>query len=309
MKAVMYHYVRDFDPARPHFRFLNIANFRRQLDHFAQEYGFVSRAEWVEFITTGRMPDQAGKVVLTFDDAMSCHFTHVFPELSSRGLWGIFYVPTRPYVSGRMLDVHRVHLLCGVVDGETLGHHAETLIDDSMVPHGRRADFHKETYRLQGDNAAGITRVKRLLNYFLDERFRGGIIAQLMNDFAVPDPGATFYITPQEIAHMEAHGMLIGAHTVNHPVMSTLSPVEQAREVSECFTCLERFCQPELRSYCHPYGGFHSFDSATLATLTDKQVDFAFNVEARDITIQDHAKARLFLPRYDCNQFPYGAAD
>ena len=112
MKAIMYHYVRDFDPAMPNFRFLNITNFRKQLDMFAREFGFVTRAEWAAYVRSGQMPADTGKVILTFDDAMSCHYTGGFTELMARGLWGIFYVPTGPYTGAGLLNVHRLHLLC-----------------------------------------------------------------------------------------------------------------------------------------------------------------------------------------------------
>ena len=45
MKAIMYHYVREYKPELPKFRFLDIQNFRKQLDYFDQKYGFVSRKD------------------------------------------------------------------------------------------------------------------------------------------------------------------------------------------------------------------------------------------------------------------------
>lgn len=308
MKAIMYHYVRDFDPARPHFRFLNIRNFRRQLDHFERDFGFVTRAEWDEFVASGRMPDRDGKVVLTFDDAMSCHFTHVFAELQARGLWGMFYVSTQPYDTGRMLDVHRVHLLCGTIEGTALFDAARALVSDDMIPHARRAAFRQATYVSQ-TNRPGVTEVKRLLNYFIDERHRSALIDRLGRDFGVGFDTAQFYVAPDQLRQMAAAGMVIGAHTVSHPVMSKLDPGQQQTEIAECFARLDAICGPGERSYAHPYGGFHSFDDATLAALRENGVAFAFNVDPRDIRAEDHDAARLFLPRFDCNLFAHGAAD
>ena len=86
MKAIMYHYVREFDKNHPNFRFLDVENFRKQLDYFEKNYGFVSKAEWDDFINKGILNVAQDKVVLTFDDAMRCHFDYVFPELEKRGL-------------------------------------------------------------------------------------------------------------------------------------------------------------------------------------------------------------------------------
>ncbi|HKL69594.1 polysaccharide deacetylase family protein [Salibaculum sp.] len=307
MKAIMYHYVRDYDAARPHFRFLDIANFRRQLDMFAREYGFVTRAEWDAFVTLGEMPRTPGKIILTFDDAMSCHYTHVFPELRARGLWGMFYVSTQPYEQGRMLDVHKVHLLCGTVSGPDLFDRARAMVDESMIPHARRDAFREATYTTQ-HNAPGVTEAKRLLNYFLDEAHRGDVIDALRAEFGLTFDCDAFYVRPEHLRQMQAGGMMIGGHTVRHPVMSKLDPAAQGREITDCLECLDAVCSPPVRSYAHPYGGFHSFDAATLAALGDNDVAFAFNVEPRDITDLDHQSARHFLPRHDCNSFRHGAA-
>jgi hypothetical protein len=64
----------------------------------------------------------------------------------------------------------------------------------------------------------------------------------------------------------------------------------------------------DLQTYCHPYGGFHSFDQNTCDLLAQAGVTYAFNVQSRDITAADITTSRYFLPRYDCNEFPHGKA-
>src|SRR3546814_10824178 len=86
MKALMYHYVRPAPADLPYFRYLHIDSFRRQLDWIEATHGFVSRDRFLDALHTGT---PANGVVLTFDDAFSDPFLHVFHELSSRGLWGI----------------------------------------------------------------------------------------------------------------------------------------------------------------------------------------------------------------------------
>ena len=73
MKAIMYHYVREYQSSHPNFRFLDFKNFKKQLDLFESNFGFVSYDEWKNFFNNGEMPLQKGKVLLTFDDAMQCH--------------------------------------------------------------------------------------------------------------------------------------------------------------------------------------------------------------------------------------------
>ena len=71
MKVIMYHYVREYSSALPNFRFLDIKNFSKQLDYFEENYGFASREDWNKAIESKKLGSIKGKVLLTFDDAMS----------------------------------------------------------------------------------------------------------------------------------------------------------------------------------------------------------------------------------------------
>jgi Polysaccharide deacetylase len=307
MKAIMYHYVKERSEVLPRFRFLDFQNFRKQLDFFGATYGFVTFDEWCRYLRDGSMPAVDGKVLLTFDDALSCHFRFVFPELKSRHLWGIFYIPTLPYTERRMLDVHRIHLLCGTFEGKELLEYARRLVSDDMIPAKVREEFDKETYSNQV-NYDGVSEFKRLLNYFIDYRYRSEIIDAISRKFSFKFDAAHFYLTTNQIEEMVSNNMLIGSHTRSHPVMSRLSAREQSFEIESSFQFLSSICKMPLRSYCHPYGGFHSFDEHTIRLLNQHGVDFSFNVESREINSRDQLRSRQFLPRFDCNQFQFGLA-
>jgi peptidoglycan/xylan/chitin deacetylase (PgdA/CDA1 family) len=85
-----------------------------------------------------------------------------------------------------------------------------------------------------------------------------------------------------QIAEIAAENMLIGSHTRSHPVMSKLSVDEQSVEIESSFAFLSSICKLPLRTYCHPYGDFHSFNDDTIRLLLDYDVDFSFNVESRE---------------------------
>ena len=263
MKAIMYHYVRKYSEAFPYFRFLDFDNFRKQLDYFDRTYGFVTFDEWRQYLSDGSLPSVDGKVLLTFDDAMSCHFQYVFPELRGRNLWGIFYVPTLPYTDGRILDVHRIHLLCGQFEGKRLLEYALSIVSESMIPLEKREEFDTATYANQ-INYEGVAEFKRVLNYFIDYRYRSEVIDAIGKKFGFHFDASSFYITPDQIAEMAAGQMLIGSHTKSHPVMSKLSAREQSLEIESSFAFLSSICKSPIRTYCHPYGGFHSFNDDTV---------------------------------------------
>jgi peptidoglycan/xylan/chitin deacetylase (PgdA/CDA1 family) len=78
----MYHYVRPATDGLPHFPFLRLADFERQLDDFAANYGFVDRDAFVRWGQGSSAPDG---VLLTFDDGLRDHIEFVLPTLQARG--------------------------------------------------------------------------------------------------------------------------------------------------------------------------------------------------------------------------------
>jgi peptidoglycan/xylan/chitin deacetylase (PgdA/CDA1 family) len=305
MKAVMYHYVREFDSSLPYFKFLDVNNFRKQLNFFDKNYGFVTKEEWDSFTLFGKMPNVSGKVILTFDDAMSCHYEYVFHELKERGLWGIFYVPTLPYSKSKLLDVHRIHLLCGAFDGVSLLKEAMSLLSEDMILDSKRREFRDETYKNQINNS-GVIEFKRLLNYYISYDFRESFIDNIGKIFNYNFNPKKFYISKVNLKEMSDCGMIIGSHTVNHPVMSKLSKLEQFNEIDASFNTLTKIGVCKKKTYSHPYGGFLSFDSNTVSLLNEHHVLYSFNVEYREIEANDFTKSKQFLPRFDCNLFDYG---
>jgi len=307
VKAIMYHYVREYDVNLPKFRFLDVKNFRKQLDYFDKEFGFLSKVEWDNYIRFGVMPEREGKVLLTFDDAMSCHYDYVFPELQKRGLWGIFYVPTLPYLEGRILDVHKIHLLSGVFNGEDLLHSALQRIDDGMIKDSKRQEFRSQTYESQ-DNYSGVSEFKRLLNYFIDHEYKEPVLNQVSADFGYNFDSDSFYVSRQALQEMSNAGMVLGSHTNSHPLMSKLSKLKQQAELESSFSFLNKIVKDSVRTYCHPYGGFHSFNEDTVELLEQRGTDYSFNVENREILVDDWECSKQHLPRFDCNFFPHGKA-
>ncbi len=301
----MYHYVREYNATLPYFRYLDINNFRKQLDFFEAEYGYISFEEWCDFIYNGLMPKKPGKVLLTFDDAMRCHYDYVFPELIKRGLWGIFYVPTAPYSDSTILDVHRIHLLCGSFSGTKLLKIAYSFITEKMIPDQMIEEFRNLTYTRQ-QNTEGVSEFKRLMNYFLDYKYRSTIIDQIIDHLNFSFNSDIFYIPYKNLFEMKRNGMIIGSHSHSHPVMSKLSIQSQQDEIEKSFLILGDLIDLEHKSYCHPYGGFHSFNKTTTETLEKHNVFYSFNVEGREINQSDFIHSKHYLPRFDCNLFPFG---
>jgi peptidoglycan/xylan/chitin deacetylase (PgdA/CDA1 family) len=302
----MYHYVRPYNSEFPYFKNLDIEDFRKQLDYFEQNYGFVDKQHFIKSFETGEIPKG---VVLTFDDGLKCHYDYVYRELSKRGLWGIFYVATQPFIEGTFIDVHRVHVLLGRISAKEIYEHLMSLVIDEMLDKSREDEFNALSYPNQQNNNYTLL-VKRMINYFITYDFREQVINLLIEHFV---PGVktifdNYYVSPEEIKEMNEGGMIIGSHTVNHPLMSRLSKEDQTHQIINSFNYLESLTgvNSNDRTFCYPHGGFHSFSDTTESILTQEGCLYSFNVEQRDIEKNDVLNRPQALPRYDCNQFEYG---
>lgn len=307
MKSVMYHYVREKRADLPFFRFLHIDNFRRQLDYFSQNFHFPDQAEFLECVRTKQCIKDA--VILTFDDGLRDHIDYVLPELNSRGLWGIFYVPTGPIATGNPLNVHVVHRLLGAFGGTSILEVLMRLVTPEMLKHAHVEEFQRLTYPDQDDDLEATTICKRILNYFIASEWTSPVIEQLISEYSLSSFD-DLYLSRNQICEIHAHGHLIGSHSVSHPLFSKITVEEQRAEICNSFEYLDSVIgTPSARTFCYPYGGFHSFTGDTESILSDAGCNFSFNVEYRDIEPRDLKSRPQALPRFDCNLFPYGKAN
>lgn len=305
MKAIMYHYVRPFNPDLPGLNHLHIDDFRKQLDYFEENYGFVSKADFEKAFVTGDIPEG---VVLTFDDGLKCHYDYVLPELKSRGLWGFFFITTGIYQTNDLLGVHKIHILLGAIDHKKIYDQLHEIVTPEMLS-DKGMDGFTTSYSLITDDNEYSMEVKRTLNFYIAYEFRSRIIDQLLelNNLSHYNNVADFYVNHAEIQSLNEAGMIVGSHTVNHFVMSKLNVEDQALEIKESMKYLENIC-PDIpyRSFCYPYGGPHTFTNETEAVLAANDFKLAFSLDNVDIIKSNISNQPFALSRYDCNAYPYG---
>jgi peptidoglycan/xylan/chitin deacetylase (PgdA/CDA1 family) len=306
MRAVMYHYVRPGTDAPPYeYYHLDLADFRRQLDHFDETYDLIDREHFLDCVA-GERPPPEDAVVLTFDDGLIDHYEHVLPELRARGLWGLFFVPGP--IDDDALAVHRVHTLLGTTPATAVAEALAAMVDPADVRAGRREEFERMYESSSSDEA--VTRVKRTLNYFLPYDRVPEVFDALEERFPVASVDPTdLYLSPEQVGALSDAGMLVGGHTVTHRVLSRLSPDEQRSEVERSLSYVERVASDQpIRSFAYPYGTAETFDDASLAALRESDCDVAFTTEPGAVTADALAETPLQLARRDCNEFRHGEA-
>lgn len=293
----MYHYVRESNASLPFFRYLSVDNFRQQLDYFATEYGFISKEQFAHYLDTGE--SQQG-IILTFDDGLADHYNFVLPELTKRRLWGIFFIPTAPLATDRLLNVHRVHYLLGAFGTDSIYNKISNALRkplESLIP----SDIY--TTQTSGWKEKAV---KYLFNYQLSFSDADRLLSQIWIELGIDEHAIhrQYYLTKSHVLEMQAAGMSIAAHSHNHPLLSSLSYADSRMEISRSIRDIkQQFSSSSHPGFCYPYGGRASYTVEQKQFLKSEGVKYCFSVEDGDISSNSDT---LALPRYDCNTFPYG---
>jgi peptidoglycan/xylan/chitin deacetylase (PgdA/CDA1 family) len=304
VKPIMYHYVRPRAEGLPHFPYLSLADFERQLEFFERAYGFVGRDEFLRWTEGGPAPQG---VLLTFDDGLRDHAEFVLPALRDRRLFGLFYVSSGPATTGRILDVHKVHLILGRLGGAEVLARLENEAPQLLSPLANDVGV-KAYYAAQNSDQA-TKFVKHLFNWKLTAAEKGEILDTLLGDaFAgTPPHWRDIYLNETDLRDLIEAGMGVGPHGHSHEVTSRLSLERQREEVDLSCAFVEHSGGSRAWGYCYPFGAPSAFSRETEEIVARAGCPLAFAVDAKDIVLPLAHSCRYALPRHNCNAFPHGA--
>lgn len=302
----MYHYIRESLKQLPNFRYLHIENFKKQLDFFEKEFGFVTYDEFLYLKENPLFCNKLkNKILLTFDDGLKDHYNYVFNELVKRKLFGIFFVPTRIFKQKKALDVHRIHYLLGKMGGGILLNTAYNIIKPNILKKSSLKLFKNYYQELNDDK--NTKDFKLLFNYFIKpknkEKILDEIVAHFWNDEEIFN---NLYLNKDELKIMSENDMLIASHSSTHLSFKTLDICNQKYELQTSISFLNSFIKQPIQLFSYPYGENTAYSKRW---LKNNNFDFAFNsIPSKDIEYKDLINNPFALHRYDCNEFIYGKA-
>ena len=306
MKVVTYHYVKNFEKKFKYFRFLEFKNFKKQLDFFEMNKKIISHKEFIDIIE-GKMIPLKNSILLTFDDGVLDHYKFVFKELKRRKIFGIFFVSTAPIEKKFFLNVHKIHLLVGKIKGNILIDQLKSLIKPEMIDKKKKLLFKKRAYSTQDDHDS-VKNFKQTLNYFILNKYKTKILDILIKKNKVDLKVRNFYLSLEHLKEMKNNGMIIGSHTFSHEVLSNLSPKEQKKEINRSISLLKKkLGKNNISTFCFPYGERYTYNNHTLKILKELKVKASFIVKSKNVSCNKLLSRKLEIPRYDCNEFPFGS--
>ncbi len=268
----------------------------QQVEQLSREFQFVTMAQLLN--ADLKLPHSVA--VLTFDDGLKDFHEHAAPVLARWKVPASVYCPSAPLVNGRLLDVHRIHLL-----------HGKLGIDEFRRRFNERLAAVRHAYELDDPKILGISNpyrydneetrnFKLALNYELPYEVVSPILQKIVEETFGPEAplAKRVYLGVDELKDLQAAGHDIGIHTHSHPMLSRLSEADQRHELSTAAQFFRDKVGLRDIHVAYPYGGPGTWNHLTKMVM--KELGFIGGVTmARRVCKPQDLTARWEIPRFD----------
>lgn len=290
--AVNHHYVRD-EEARGGIHPVSFAELLRRVLGASK----IFRPIDARTLAAGLDGDAVGDaLVVTFDDGLA-EQAHAARRLADHGIPSICFVPTAPIVDGRLLDVHRIHLLRSTtgdaeIAAELASRFGATFTDLDM-------EQARSQYRYDADPAR---QVKFFLNFVLAGQEREAWTQTAFARHCGEERAAALglYMDVETIRDLAKVGAL-GCHGHSHKPLARLTEAEQRADLGLSRQILEDIVGPVALGLAYPYGGPDAVDARTIAVAAELGFVYGFTMRRGINTWTGASDAPLALSRIDTN--------
>lgn len=251
--------------------------FEWQMATVASHFAVLPLAEAIERLYRGTLPPRAAAI--TFDDGYADNVDVALPVLLRYGLPATFFVATGFLDGGRMWNdsiIEAVRRAPGAV--------LRTAESGGEIYPIRNAEqrYRAATSLIRSYKHLPPTERARAVRYFTDAI-----------DVALP---RTLMMTSAQVRTLVDHGMDVGGHTANHPILTALSDDDVRTEIVAGKRRLEEITERRVRLFAYPNGRPGQDYAPRHATIVrelgfDAAVSTAWGVGRR-------TSARYELPRF-----------
>ena len=237
-----------------------ILEMRVRTDRFAEQIRRVQQRAEVVPLADLLEPSREPRVALTFDDGYADNLHVAKPILDAAGIPATMFVVTDFIGSARgYWQDELFHLLSAVppsvtqveleVGGRALWVHLGNCA-------GRERAFHAFHARLRPQRPAEIEAT-------LDE-----LAARLGVE---PDYGKVARVLDEaELSTLAADGMIeVGSHSLDHAMLSRLSPDEQRVEIEGSRAALEKMIDRPVKAFAYPFGAADHFNETSVSLVRE----------------------------------------
>ena len=282
VRVIMYHrfvFEHDVDP-----RFLDLASLRRQMYYITRHHVTWTPDIQLAALQGKRWPGGSCPVIITVDDGYHDFFEIAYPVLKE------FKVPAMLFV------------VTGFVDGQIwfwwdrleyiLNRTSSTILEFTLTGQARTIDL--STYSLRRVAWHILADCLCLIPNTDKESALEDLAKRLAVEVPSTPPKRYRSVTWDQIRIMEESGLLIGCHTVTHPILSRIDQKQAYTEIASARDRLLKQTTVKANWFCYPQGGPADF------TPEIKQIVQELGFEGAYIAFQSQywSQDRFTLPRY-----------
>ena len=212
--------------------------FEKQLQFLSRNYRIISMDQLCRELREGGPAYQC--VTLTFDDGYRALYTNAFPVLLKYGIPATVFLTAGAIETGEVSWYDRIFAVAMLSRADTL---------NLQIPCEQRFPLGRPEDRLQTATSI-VTALRRCSN-----ETRLTACADLERKYPLPESQVKgFMLSWSQIREMQAGGIAFGAHTMTHPCVAQLSPLERHRELVEAKQLLEERLQSPIDHFAFPFG-------------------------------------------------------
>lgn len=262
-------YHRVNDEPDPFFSAVPTDVFKRQMAWIAGMYRVMTVEKLVERMRRGGLPRNA--LAITFDDGYRDTLTHAAPILAKYGLPATVFLATGFIGTAEVPWFDRLAMAFKM-----------TRAPSYAAPWGETVSLASQAERLRAA-ARILAHLKQLPDADLRRRLDG-----LLEDLGVTDQRGfkNLMLSWDDVHALAGLGFSIGAHTVNHPILSRVSPQRAWTEILGSLTMIESACGRPPWAFAYPNGASEDYTDTVKRLVREAgftcAVTSRFGVNTRD---------------------------
>lgn len=249
------------------------ARLERILSWFQARFRLVTVGDGWRVLRSGEA--ERSLVALSMDDGYRDNARVMLPLLQRLGAPATVYLESRPLDERRVNWSHKYFWLCARVDFEDLARRYGAATRDPRASAAIAAALAKSSEDAR-------YHVKRALKYDVDTEDRDRVIDHLFAEEGGDERGLCeeLYMDWDEARALQAAGVELGGHTVNHVILSRCDGATAQREIEGGAARLRAELGCATPSFAYPWGRRWDFDAQSSALVQHSGFESAVTMHA-----------------------------
>ncbi len=190
----------------------------------------------LELQAANKLPPRV--VCITIDDGYRDSYDFIFKALAEEEITGTFFISTKGLVAGRLWDEEIYHAVF---------HAPEPL--KAININGKL--FAMDTLAARVATRVELTEYTKYLPLIERDKVMAMVVEQTQTRAK-----ENVFLTPEQIKEMHFAGMTIGAHTHNHPILTSENDDVVLDEIRQSKVILEKILEQEVEYFSYPNGKY-----------------------------------------------------